>query len=851
MIREISPDSDQAPPQVFVSYAHADAEQVIAIARLLEQEGVVVWRDSDRILGGQSWGEEIVHAVAHSRVVMLMCSPHSLQSEHVCREVWLAWDYHRRYIPVWLTPVMEIPDGFRLCLVNRHWIDAYSQPQERWLPQLLKSLQVVGVETTHGRSQPSDATPSPAGASADTDRGGLRFKAGDRPIRGADWELELLLGKGGFGEVWKAHNPDLPSQPPVALKFCLQLDDRSRDLLRHEAEMVLRAQQQIRSSGVVPLVHAYLNNDPPCLEYPYVAGGTLVQLIDECHQSTGLLKPAQAQQIVERVAQIVSAAHRATPKLVHRDLKPANILVERREARKIVLRVTDFGIGGLAAEQVLERSRSSSLQENMASVLTGSYSPLYASPQQIRGERPDPRDDVYALGVIWYQLLTGDLTSPAPTGRRWIDGLRRQGMSDAAVELLSSCFESDPAHRPDDAGMLADLLRKLPRSASTTPANAASELPLAELARWVGLKKSSPPPTIKTEPVITPVQTQSTTPGTDTKPASPAAHALWQGAPWASALRERFLGWFRGYRERFFGWFSGYRRWVGVGLVGLAGLLGVILNMPAPEYLTTKVGQIKLKRIPAGKFEMGSADNDGEALGHERPQHPVRISEPFYLGVYEINQAQYRAVMGTNHSHFPVDRAGKDKIAGESRDRHPAENVSWFDAVKFCNTLSEMEGRKPFYEINGKTVRVLDWNGPGYRLPTEAEWEYACRANAPTPQRYSFGDTAGSVDEFAWYSGNSEAATHPVGDKLPNAFGLFDMHGNVWEWCWDCYTAVYYREMTRDDPRGPARAPLRVGRGGCWNYAPHFCRSASRLGLDPASPSLIVGFRLALGRSGR
>jgi serine/threonine protein kinase len=124
---------------------------------------------------------------------------------------------------------------------------------------------------------------------------------------------------------------------------------------------------------------------------------------------------------------IVSAAHGATPKLVHRDLKPSNILVERRPDGKTVLRVTDFGIGGLAAEQVLERSRSSSLQENMASVLTGAYSPLYASPQQMRGERPDPRDDVYALGVIWYQLLTSDLTSPAPTGRRWVDALQRPG----------------------------------------------------------------------------------------------------------------------------------------------------------------------------------------------------------------------------------------------------------------------------------------------------------------------------------------------------------------------------------------------------------------------------------------
>ena len=121
----------------------------------------------------------------------------------------------------------------------------------------------------------------------------------------------------------------------------------------------------------------------------------------------------------------------------------------RPQHPKIKLRVTDFGIGGLAAAPVLERSRSSSsLEGDLSAVLTGAYSPLYASPQQMRGAKPDPRDDVYALGVIWYQLLTADLTNPAPTGRRWVDELRQQGTTDAALDLLSSCFESNPAHRP-------------------------------------------------------------------------------------------------------------------------------------------------------------------------------------------------------------------------------------------------------------------------------------------------------------------------------------------------------------------------------------------------------------------
>ena len=147
------------------------------------------------------------------------------------------------------------------------------------------------------------------------------------------------------------------------------------------------------------------------------------------------------------------------------------------------------------------------------------------------------------------------------------------------------------------------------------------------------------------------------------------------------------------------------------------------------KVVTTKSFGIKLKCIPAGEFLMGKRKDDKEAFGGE-PQHRVRITRPFYLGIYEVTQAQYEAVMGINPSYFSANGLGKAKVAGQSTDRHPVESVSWLDAVKFCNKLSEKEGLKPFYEIDGDKVRVPDWNQPGYRLPTEAEWEYSCRANA-------------------------------------------------------------------------------------------------------------------------
>ena len=231
---------------------------------------------------------------------------------------------------------------------------------------------------------------------------------------------------------------------------------------------------------------------------------------------------------------------------------------------------------------------------------------------------------------------------------------------------------------------------------------------------------------------------------------------------------------------------------------------------------------------------MGSPD--GKEEDYEHPQHEVRITRPFYLGVTEVTQAQYEAVMGNNPSHFSATGVYKDKVAGLSTDQHPVECVSWLNAVKFCNKLSEMEGRKPFYEINGETVRVSDWKASGYRLPTEAEWEYACG-----------GDPA-DLNQHAWYDGNSERVTHPVGQKLTNRFGLHDMLGSVEEWCWDAYDKDYYKRSPRDDPMGPdAAGPAsRVIRGGCWRHDPRHCRSAIRGGLPPVIRFPYEGFRLAL-----
>jgi len=223
---------------------------------------------------------------------------------------------------------------------------------------------------------------------------------------------------------------------------------------------------------------------------------------------------------------------------------------------------------------------------------------------------------------------------------------------------------------------------------------------------------------------------------------------------------------------------------------------------------------------------------DREWFDHEQPQHTVKISGAFYLGRHQVTQGLYQAVMDNIPSHFK----------GKGSDSLPVESVSWLEAVTFCNKLSEREKQTPFYRIDGTEVTML--GGDGYRLPTEAEWEYACRAGSTT--LYPFGDDPERLGEYAWYGKNSGGRTHPVGQKRPNSWGLHDMLGNLWEWCADWY------DYASSPPVYPSasEAARRVIRGGGWRSEPGSCRSAFRGWLALFRGGRDLGFRLALGQSG-
>jgi len=241
-----------------------------------------------------------------------------------------------------------------------------------------------------------------------------------------------------------------------------------------------------------------------------------------------------------------------------------------------------------------------------------------------------------------------------------------------------------------------------------------------------------------------------------------------------------------------------------------------------PGETSNSIG-MKLKLIPAGEFMMGPSESDDDVREDENPPHEVRITKPFYLGVYAVTQAEYEEVMGKNPSPFSKEGHFADRVSGEDTSHYPVHHVPWHDAVEFCKRLSTKEGKT-------------------YRLPTEAEWEYACRAGTTTP--YSFGDNPASLKEYAWYTGNSDETTHPVGQKKPNAWGLHDMYGNVAEWCADWYAGDYYGKSAVDDPMGPDSGTSRVLRGGAFGYSARDVRSAYRIDSQPVL-RCYVGFRVA------
>jgi formylglycine-generating enzyme required for sulfatase activity len=249
----------------------------------------------------------------------------------------------------------------------------------------------------------------------------------------------------------------------------------------------------------------------------------------------------------------------------------------------------------------------------------------------------------------------------------------------------------------------------------------------------------------------------------------------------------------------------------------VVGLAPLAFGGSAPKTTKTKSG-VEMVLLPGGTFIMG----DAKGAPDEKP-HKVSVSA-FYIDKYEVTQEHYRKIVGSDYSRW------KNKNA-------PVEQVTWASAAKYCNARSKAEGLTPCYDT---ATWTCNFSANGYRLPTEAEWEYAARAGTTTS--YSFGNSASALPSFAWVKDNSGGRPREVGKKLPNPWGLYDMYGNVAEWCNDLYAVDYYQKSPVQNPRGPASGSKRVVRGGSWNSKASECRSSYRASDNPAYSDVCIGY---------
>jgi formylglycine-generating enzyme required for sulfatase activity len=666
---------------------------------------------------------------------------------------------------------------------------------------------------------------------------------------GGGYRLLQPLGRGAFGEVWKA---EAPGGVEVAVKLiarALQPAEARRELaalqlmkrLRHHNLLVLQAFFALPDRLIIVLE---------------LADGSLRGRLEEC-QKAGQpgIPPAELLRYVREAAEALDYLH--AQNVQHRDVKPDNLLLLGTHVK-----VADFGLAKL-------------LEPNQLQSASHVGTPACMAPE-VWNNKLSVHSDQYSLAVTYVQLRTGRRpflgdTLPALMKAHLLDAPELGPLGPREQEVLRRALAKTPEARfPSCTAFVKALV--------TAQLAEREEADTALVSAFQKAPIPAPPESEATAPPSTPL-TPPARPAAALSPARPLVPAAER--PWAILLVT--LG-------------------VAVLLAGLV-LGGLFLSSPrdtqpaaararsqaggpggpalaqpskrqpassdkvpkehptptpkgaeakalpaakdakpqggppaalAPE-ITNSI-TMRLALIPAGRFTMGSPPDD-PGRGDNEDAHEVEITRPFYLGVFEVTQAQYKAVMGDNPSWLSALGGGKDLVRGQDTDAFPVDGVTWEEAVTFCERLSARASEKRA--------------GLTYRLPTEAEWEYACRAG--TSSAFHYGDMLSSTQaNFDGKSPYGGAAKGPylerctrVGSYQPNRFGLFDMHGNVWELCADWYDKDYYKTSPRQDPQGPPSGARRVVRGGSWNNDGQCCRAAFRSMVLPTDRSGAVGFRVA------
>jgi len=626
-----------------------------------------------------------------------------------------------------------------------------------------------------------------AGNDPSTDSGGEAF--------GEDWtppemladryRLEEKIGQGGMGVVYRAHDTNL--NITIAVKL---ISGGTIERFRTEA-------QSIAALNHPNIVRVYEFNQQDGLHYivmEHVEGESLSQRLDR----EGTIPPEKAIGITVSLCEALSHAHGEG--IIHRDIKPSNVLLSDEGVPKLV----DFGLARIESDDgQLTRG--------------GLGTPAYVAPEQAKdGTLADARSDLWSLAASLYHMVTGRIPRV----------IQLRDLADSLQEVLGKALEDAPDSRYQSADDFRDALKVALDSPVAHQPRMVPEGVLAEgECPSCGTANDSSRKFCRERECAAPLRVscfscEEQIPVWDEvcgECGGKQAELLEQRR--SSMQEQRDEAEFRVCQHEYTRArelavqvqsksdprLQDHQDWA-------TAFLDMLEEQKPQLNATADSIGMKLRLIPAGEFMMGSPATESDREDDET-QHRVSITKPFYLGVTEVTQEQYQTVMGTNPSQF-------------KGPQNPVERVNWADAVEFCRKLSAMPAEKTA--------------GYEYRLPTEAEWEYACRSGTTTA--YGFGDDASGLGDYGWFRGNSDSSTHPVGEKKPNAWDLYDMHGNVWEWCQDWYGD--YPSGSATDPTGATSGSLRVFRGGCWYFNARYCRSAYRTGGTPVYRNFILGFRV-------